>query len=493
MILKVCIGSDDVALVWKSDAKDKSALMRNRPGYILNSNYVITMDKLPGELIKRVKQHKNFGKQVEEWKELGIDAGNRNCKKPIDTKYFKDLEFDILNLFPNLDEALDGRLIHGDNYLALSILRKRYKGQVQCVYIDPPFNTGKNFAYIDKYQNSEWLTLMNDRLQLAKEILCNKGSFYLHLDENADFLGRILFSQFDFDEIKKITFNTNATKDEEADLFGYKSFGNNFVLESQTIYYGKYANSVFNKLWKPNRNTSKLPMGWLDLLAFPKHNGKGKKIRDFGFFIEKYDGDALKLSEIDVSDEKIFPVSDIWNDIFSFTQSEMRISENISFTNAQKPENLLRRIIQASSNQRDCILDFFAGSGTTVAVAEKLNRKWIGVESGVHFNEFYESYNKETKVYEKKLGMLGRMKIVLNGDVKFKAVGKERRSHLSKDIGWKGGGFFKYYDLEASLRDSRIDFAETISLLKGLPIEKITKTGVLLKGESKEILRRGKK
>jgi len=125
----------------------------------------------------------------------------------------------------------------------------------------------------------------------------------------------------------------------------------------------------------------------------------------------------------------------------------MRTSENLSFQ-TQKPENFLRRIIQASSTQKDIILDFFGGSGTTYAVAHKLNRKWIGIEMGEYFYEFYEEWDKTQNKFIKKLGILGRLKNVLAGDKEFKAVNKERRSHLSKDINWQGGGFFKYYELE---------------------------------------------
>lgn len=87
-------------------------------------------------------------------------------------------------------------------------------------------------------------------------------------------------------------------------------------------------------------------------------------------------------------------------------------------------------------------MDFFVGSGTTTAVAHKLKRKWIGVECDESFWDFY------TVGDETKLGLLGRMKIVLSGDQEFKAVDKDRYAHLSKDINWKGGGFFKYYELE---------------------------------------------
>lgn len=134
---------------------------------------------------------------------------------------------------------------------------------------------------------------------------------------------------------------------------------------------------MFTKLWKPNRNTTKLKIGWLDLISKPKVDNP-KKIHDFDFFIERYDDKGeLKLFQIDIT-EKVFPIGDLWTDIYSFTQSEMRTSENISFS-TQKPENLMKRILQTSSKPGDLIMDFFAGSGTTLAVAHKLKRKWIGI------------------------------------------------------------------------------------------------------------------
>lgn len=234
----------------------------------------------------------------------------------------------------------------------------------------------------------------------------------MHLDENANYYGRILVQDLQFDNIQEITFNTNATKDEEADLFGYKSFGNRFVLKHNTIFYCFNNSCFFTKLWKPNRNTTELKIGWLDLISKPKV-GRAEKIEDFDFFIERYgDNGALKLVKIDVN-EKVFPLGDLWTDIYSFTQSEMRISENVSFL-TQKPENLIRRILQTSSKPNDLIMDYFAGSGTTLVVAHKLRRRWIGVEMAGFFNEFYI----ENGI--KKLGLMGRLKAVLHGDKNFK-------------------------------------------------------------------------
>ncbi len=437
-----------------------------KPKFARNSNYVLTLDRISvkkggAEVIAKILKHKGLNDQIAEWQELGIVEKNFNQKEitkdgklnkvwqflPIDTKHFKDLEIEIIGLFDNLDEELDGRLIKSDNFQALNTLLPKYKGQVQTIYIDPPFNTGDDFAYIDRFQDSTWLSLLENRLELSKYFLNNQGSFFVNLDENADFFGRILLERLNFEEIKKITFDTNATKDEEADLFGYKSFGNNFALKSSTIYFCKNKDSKFYKLWKPNRNISNLNLGWLDLIALPKKDrNKFNKIEDFDYFIEKYDKENLEYLKIDIN-EKIYPVSDIWNDLYSFTQSEMRTSENLSFA-TQKPENFLRRVIQSSSSQGDIILDFFGGSGTTYAVAHKLNRKWLGIEMGEHFYDFFENWDKTQKKLIKKLGIIGRLKNVLFGDKDFKAVDKERRSHLSKDIDWNGGGFFKYYELE---------------------------------------------
>ena len=157
----------------------------------------------------------------------------------------------------------------------------------------------------------------------------------------------------------------------------------------------------------------------------------------------------------------------------------MRVSENISFYSSQKPENMLRRIIQASTNKNNIVLDFFAGSGTSLSAAHKLNRKWIGIEIGKHFYEKYYTYNKTEKKYEYRLGLLGRMKNVIAGDQSFYAIDKKRRSTMSKLIDYKGGGAFKYYELESyeeALKnceyildeDKLIDYRKSRKLIKQL-------------------------
>jgi len=441
--------------------EDELVKIWEKPKFVRNSNYVITLDRIfkqkgGVEIIEKIIKHKNFKEQVKEWKELGIlekepknlfenTLTGKQLKKEyqflsIDTKYFKDLELEILNLFDNLDQSLDGWLIKSENWQALNTILPKFRGKVQTIYIDPPYNTGEDFDYIDRFQDSSWLTLINNRLEKAKEFLNKKGSFFISLDWNANYYGRLLLNNL-FNISSEIIWNTNATKDEEAGLFSYKSFGDKNVRQHDTIFHCTINDDFkFIKLWKPNRNTTKLKIGWLDLISKPKKPNP-QKIEDYNYFIEKYDNkESLVLEKINVK-EKIFPIGDVWNDIYSFMQSELRVSESLGFK-TQKPENLLRRIIQSTTEQNDLVLDFFAGSGTTLAVAHKLKRKWIGIEMADYFHEFWFDKN------EKKLGLLGRMKIILSGDQKFKAVNKERGMHLSKDINWQGGGFFKYYELE---------------------------------------------
>ncbi len=112
---------------------------------------------------------------------------------PIDTKYFKDLELEILNQFDDLDKSLDGWLIKSENYQALNTILPKFKEQVQTIYIDPPFNTGEDFDYVDRFQDSSWLSLMSDRISMSRQFLQDTGSILIHLDHNAEYYGRLLF------------------------------------------------------------------------------------------------------------------------------------------------------------------------------------------------------------------------------------------------------------------------------------------------------------
>lgn len=542
----------------------------NKPKFVLNSNYVISIDRLNKEIVDKISDSAGLKQQIEEWQTLGIvdenfDFKTRDLSKyahlPIDTKYFKELEAEILAQFDNLDDALDGRLIHSENYQALNTLKDRYKSQIQCIYIDPPFNTGKDFLFIDNYQESTWLNIIDDRLNIAKLFLREDGNIYLQLDHIEEHLGKILLDKhFGLENyMAKISWNTGDN------ISGFKSKAKNWIRQSDYIHY--YAKSVENyyfvKAYEYNigkkSEKGSFELGWLDFLGKDKNNLYVEKWKDGRYICEKITGVDVK------------PKGTIWNDIFSMQYSEPRETESLSFVSNQKPENLLRRIIQTSSEENNYVFDFFSGSGTTCAVSHKLHRKYIGVEAGNYFSETYtdvielnkqknKSYadmensegefddkakafdsksivevisetDKKKVIKVRKIGFLGRMKIVINGDKEFKIPTsiRIRTPHLTKDVNWQGGGFFKYYELEqyentlskmqykdsdgifynenpfenyVFLTDSKladvlkfdgknvslnfsdlyenIDFAETISLLKGKPIRKIEGKKVIL-------------
>ena len=501
-----------------SQIEDFERRLWEKKKFSYNVNYVITLDRIADKygglgLINKIVKDDGIEKQIQEWKELGLIGNNFSIHSifsknttmglgeplnqdykflPIDTKYFKKLELDILGLFENLDNELDGWLINSENYQALNTILPKFKEKVQTIYIDPPFNTGKDFLFKDNYQDSSWLTLITNRLELGKKFMKINGSLYLHLDHIAEHYGRIVLDQiFGVNNFRaKITWNTGEN------ISGFKSQAKNWIRQADFIhFYTKSEDYKFIKIFEENKSADKSMRennkhGWLDILGYDKDN----------LFIEVWqNGDLIKEN----ISENVKPKGTIWNDIYSFQYSEPRITESIGFISNQKPENLLRRIIQSSSEKGDIIADFFVGSGTTSAVAHKLKRKWLGVEVG---NFFYETYidtievknsqlpmineksiintiskkKDSTVIAVKKLGLMGRMKIVLSGDREFYAIhSKQKRTpHLTKDLKWQGGGFFKYFDLEQyedSLNNIKIRKEQNYDKLEPYLIEYILK------------------
>ena len=178
-----------------------------KPKFVRNVNYVVTLDKLPEALLTKIAHHPGAKAQVEEWRELGLvedgfamadlrkgqrelhaeAAGPRNPTYrflPLDTKHFKNLELEILDALGNLDGALDGELVHSENWQALNTLRKRYKEKVECVYIDPPYNTGDSeILYRNTYLRASWLTLMANRLDLISETFGADPVLFIAIDD----------------------------------------------------------------------------------------------------------------------------------------------------------------------------------------------------------------------------------------------------------------------------------------------------------------------
>ncbi|GAA8159491.1 hypothetical protein NP05261_12780 [Helicobacter pylori] len=383
-------------IVLVSEFENELCKIWNKPRFVLNSHFIVSLDQLKAKNydLSKITSHPNYLKQVKEWQDLNLKTTDNLLENeflPLDTLYFKDLEEEIKNLF-NEDE-INGTLIKSENYQALNSLKNRYKEKIDCIYIDPPFNTGSDFAYIDKFQDSTWLSLMHNRLELAYDFLSPQGSFYLHLDNNANYLGRMLLN----------------------DIFGKENFRN------EIIWY--YSNKMANSGNSFAKNTE-------TILNYSKNEEyifyRQKEPRSEPVLLSKREGrDGKNMRARDENGKVIYELSHeryvdtLWNIPIIGSTSTERVKNNENLT--QKPEKLLERIIQASSDENSIVLDFFAGSGTTCAVAHKLKRKYIGIEMGEHFERV----------------ILPRLKKVIGG---FK-------SGAAKEF--NGGGVVKVYELES--------------------------------------------
>ncbi len=328
-----------------------------------------------------------------------IDTGNIS-------ESLKYKVFEYLSKSHSIDEITDGYLIKSDNYQFLSSLSKKFAQTISLIYIDPPFNTeNKDFAYKDKFKDSTWLTMLNNRIDLQSNFMKEDASFYIHLDHNCNYLARILFNQLGFDIRREIIWNTSPSP------AGFKSKAANFIRQHDTIFYFAFGNPIFNKLWMPKNSDN--DFGWLDIYSDEN---------DDLFLLKRNEENVFQKTTVENDTEKI-AIGDVWNDVYSMMYTQNMTRENWSEGNTQKPENLLRRIIESSSKINDVILDYYVGSGTTAAAAHKLGRKWICCEQGDYFYTL----------------ALPRMKTVVFGD---------RRPKLSIDTNWRGGGIFKYYELE---------------------------------------------
>jgi len=445
-----------------SQFEDELVKIWNKPKFVLNSNYVITLDRIVKtnkekgfEIIEKIINHPNFDEQIKEWKELGIidkiDKNriierNLNGKElnkkyqflPIDTKYFKDLELEILGLFDDLDKSLDGWLIKSENYQALNTILPKFKEKVQTIYIDPPFNKEQDadYFYSVKYKDASWITLLENRLLLAKDILNPKGSIFVRCDYNGNMYVRLLMNE----------------------IFGEENFRNEISLRKVNYqgtnvperfnpaydllyFYGKNTKIIFNMIFKErgretrwvnavspkeNKDANVIELNGRKFNAPKDHHWRFSQTKFYQLSKEKRIRIYEEYEYVDVFGNKqrglpqyleseLTPVDSNWTDIGSYSFGWSFSTEN--------SEILLKRVIESTSNEGDLIMDFFLGSGTTCAVAHKLKRKWIGIEMGEHFYTV----------------VLPRLKKVLAYD----------KSGISKEVkDYQGGGFFKYYELE---------------------------------------------
>ncbi|WP_270989653.1 DNA methyltransferase, partial [Campylobacter helveticus] len=330
--------------------EDELVKIWTKPRFVLNSHYLVSLSTLKekGFDLEKIYKHKGFKAQKTHWQELGLKSDEglfSNETLAIDTRFFEDLKEKIEELFN--ESELNGLLIKSENFQALNTLLPRFKSKIDLIYIDPPFNTenDEGFAYLDKFQDSTWLTLMQNRLELAKEFLSERGGFYLHLDHNANYYGRLLLNE----------------------IFGKENFRNEIVWHYGTyvgqttknfprkhdniMFYSKGDKSIFYmqrdsllendanyKRWKKYFNNNNQITG----SNYPKDDSK------FDGYVKRFvsENGREPIGETDIIldiDGKL--VDSVWEIQSINPMSLEKISSNLT----QKPEALLARIIKASS------------------------------------------------------------------------------------------------------------------------------------------------
>lgn len=202
------IGEDIIDFL--SQIEDFQKRLWEKKKFVLKTEYVITTDRVPEEFYDEIWKNQE---QKKEWKELGFEIPQtkeelKNKKLPIDTRYFsqefKEKLLERLTEKADLDDLLDGLLIKSENWQALNLLLNKYKEKVQTIYIDPPYNTGNDeFLYRDRYQHSNWLSMLYDRLKMSKDMLKDDGVIFVSIANNANYykesykLGLIMEDLFD--------------------------------------------------------------------------------------------------------------------------------------------------------------------------------------------------------------------------------------------------------------------------------------------------------
>ncbi|MGN6653971.1 MAG: site-specific DNA-methyltransferase [Rhodanobacter sp.] len=361
-------------------------------------------------------------------------------------------------------DIFDNRLIFGDNLLALKALEQEFTGKIKCVFIDPPYNTGSAFAqYDDGLEHSIWLGLIRDRLEIIKRLLKDDGSLWITIDDNEAHYLKVLcdevFGRSNF--VSNVVWQKKYTIANDA-----KWLSEN---HDHILIYAKD-----KSLWRPNKlprtdemnarykNPDKHPKGpWKATPLHAKSGSVAAKSFSYRFrngviwkppagtfprFSEESlremdvnneiwfgkDGTAVpsrKTFLCDLSDEGI-PSATVW--LHSEAGNNHEAREEVKAFNSEnpfdtpKPEKLLHRIIHLATREGDLVLDSFAGSGTTGAVAHKMRRRWIMVELGEHIHTH----------------IIPRLQKVIDG---------EDKGGITESVGWQGGGGFRYYRLAPSL------------------------------------------
>jgi len=443
---------------------------------------------------------------------LGLDNNGKpiwGTKADLETRLLVQLEAvgetnpDNLN---DLYEQADKLLIKGDNLLALKALEPHFAGNIKCIYIDPPFNTGGAFEhYDDGLEHTIWLSMMKARLEILKKLLRkDDGIIFVHIDYREYAHLKVLMDEI-FGRQNFLSFITVKVKDPAGvgqqslifdvceylivyarDLASMRNAPTRYTFEFRPIDgmvsgYNKaildFGKPVLEKIinrqnvgeikiyrcegyeikrfgaktpyeeylqhfqtifadYNPSGGTilqirNEFPAGVLSFMEYVPTKGKGAGQLSRVYFLNRRILAWLKDIAETNGEGQIVRKTKLTN-IWEVSNAQLFSEGGVDFPQSKKPEALIQKIIELSTSPGDWVLDSFLGSGTTAAVAHKLGRKWVGVEIGEHAETL----------------CLPRLKRVVSG---------EDQTGISKQVGWKGGGGFRYCVLGESLFAKDVD------------------------------------
>ena len=372
------------------------------------------------------------------------------------------------------DPDTQNMLIHGDNLLALKALESKFAGQVKCIYIDPPYNTGSAFEhYDDNLEHSQWLNLMRPRLEILRSLLSDSGSIWISIDDDEGHYLKVLcdevFGRSNFVSTviweKKYAPQGNAQwfTDSHDFLLVYAKnkvgWTPNLLPRSESMN-AKYKNPDNDPkgLWRPDNATISLSGGQRgaqyartgyceNIYELKAPNGKTylppqgrcwdypeermmQAIEEGKIFFGKDGQGAPQLKRYLSEVKQGATAMTIWKrDEVGDNQEakrEVRIFNPESVFATPKPERLVERVLTLGSAPGDLVLDSFLGSGTTAAVAQKMGRRWIGVEMGNH--------------------AFTHCKVRMD-----KVIAGEDPGGITKAQSWQGGGGYRFYEVAPTL------------------------------------------
>jgi adenine-specific DNA-methyltransferase len=408
--------------------------------FVVQTDYMVTLDQVPDDLYNEILEN---DEQLEQWRDVyNTDEWDADLKWQgefdqtflnnhpyvmIDTALFDgEFKLKLLSAFEDIEEATDGVLVNSENFQALNLLLEKYRNEVDCTYIDPPYNTGgRDFLYKDNYQHSSWLSMMADRVNLAKAFLSDDGTFFTSVDERElANLKRLLDDSFGNTKTgPTITWRRKKESANDSQGFSIKgeyvlsAFGSDetsiYPLPLSDEYLGSSYRDPTDEFpdgqWRPvpiatssghqsggytyevtSPNGRTIEREWL----YPEE--RFEELRDEGRLYWGKNGDGIPQRVMYASESEGVPPDNIWYDLATNKEGKKQILNYFgdSVYDTPKPPALINRILEISEGSdgySNVVLDFFAGSGTTAQTVIDRNRdsgarKYVLVEMAGYFD-----------------------------------------------------------------------------------------------------------